>query len=60
MTWNEENDFVEVKTIWWYKVQELRSWKMESEGIAVDEVLARWRIIWMTTLEHIGDTEMDW
>ena len=38
-TWNEANDFLEVKTIWRHKVQEWRSWKMKVEGIAVDEAL---------------------
>ena len=59
-TQNVANDFLEEKTIWWYKVQERQSWKMEGESIAVDEALARWWIIWMTSLEHIGDIEMDY
>ena len=36
-TRNEENDYVDVKTIWWYKVQGGSHERMKREGIAVDE-----------------------
>ena len=58
--WNEVNDLLEVNTFWRHKVQEWRSWKMEDEGIAVDEALTGWWFLnWMTSLEHISKTEMD-
>ena len=44
-TQNESNDFLEVKTIWWHKVQEWQSWKMEGEGIVVDEDLTRFQFL---------------
>jgi len=34
---NGENDFVKVKTIWWYKVQGGGHERMKCEGIVVDE-----------------------
>ena len=40
MTRNGENDFVEVKTIWWYKVQGGSHEGMKREGIAADETQA--------------------
>ena len=39
-TWNGANDFVEVKTIWWYKVQGGGHERMKRQGIAADEMLA--------------------
>ena len=60
MTRNGANDFVEVKTIWWYRVQGGSHERMKGEGIVADETQAGLVNFLIKFVEHISDTEMDW